>query len=217
MKYGILTVVKELESKLYTAPSGKVHKRRQIECLCECGIVCVKERSQLTTGKTKSCGCLRVTNMKTHGHSQNNKLYGVWASQKTRCRNPKDLNYDKYGERSITFSKKFDEFEDWYAYVSQLDNAEKERYTLDRINNDKGYKIGNLRWATHSVQQANRGKTIQNKSGYKGVWELPNGKYRARVQHKGVGYHIGCYSTAKKASKAYNKYVKKHKLPHKLN
>lgn len=31
-----------------------------------------------------------------------------------------------------------------------------ENYTLDRIDNNKGYQSGNLRWATHSNQANNR-------------------------------------------------------------
>ena len=67
MKYGLLEVIEEIEPVVYIAPSGKKYNKRQIKCKCDCGKIIIKERSQLTTGKTKSCGCLKKTANKTHG------------------------------------------------------------------------------------------------------------------------------------------------------
>ena len=206
-------IVNSVTRGTYTA------KKRLLECECECGKICVKERSQVISGKTKSCGCLKARTK--HGMSgvkgERHKLYSVWASQKSRCRNPNDNAYSTYGDKGIKFSKKFNEFADWFAYVTALPNAEAKGYSIDRTNNDKGYKKGNLRWVNRTMQQCNRGKERTNKSGYKGVHIMKHGKYRARVQYKGVGYHIGCYDTASEAGKAYNDYIIANLLPHNLN
>ena len=53
-KFGKLLVIKLLESRQY----GK-YKKRNWECLCDCGNKTNVTTSQLITGKTKSCGCLQ--------------------------------------------------------------------------------------------------------------------------------------------------------------
>jgi len=65
----------------------------------------------------------------------------------------------KYGGRGITFSKLFNTYEKWYAYVSCLPLFDKRvelNLTMDRVHNDYGYEPMNLRWATLSQQNKNR-------------------------------------------------------------
>lgn len=54
-KYGRLTTVRRVEDAVY--PSGQ--RRPRWECICSCGNSCIKLSSQLRSGKTRSCGCLR--------------------------------------------------------------------------------------------------------------------------------------------------------------
>lgn len=37
---------------------GSIKKKRALECICSCGVVCVAVAYQLTSGHQKSCGCL---------------------------------------------------------------------------------------------------------------------------------------------------------------
>lgn len=63
----------------------------------------------------------------------------------------------------------------------------------------------NLREATY---QQNRANARYTKSKYVGVTEMPNGRFRARIQRpvngKRVSFHLGYFDTAKEAAKAYN-------------
>lgn len=61
----------------------------------------------------------------------------------------------------------------------------------------------NLRLASSEQNKWNTGLTTSNKSGYKGVSALPNGKWRAGIRHKGVSYHLGCFDLIKDAADAY--------------
>ena len=61
-KFGRLTVIKELEKDK--------HFNRIFLCKCECGKEVKVQRSQLISGKTKSCGCLRKETT-SKNHSQN--------------------------------------------------------------------------------------------------------------------------------------------------
>lgn len=62
----------------------------------------------------------------------------------------------------------------------------------------------NLRLATRSQNQANRGMSKNNKSGYKGVcYDKKGNKWTASIGHKGKRYAIGRYNTPEEAHEAY--------------
>jgi len=95
---------------------------------------------------------------KKHGKS-NTTIYKCWADIKQRCNNPKDCRYYDYGGRGIKICRQWEEdFENFYKYVSKLENFGKRGYSIDRINNDDGYRPGNVRFATISQQNLNRRK-----------------------------------------------------------
>lgn len=54
-RYGKWTVMKEIESRLY---SSSVH--RMVRCRCECGQVKDLIYRSIVSGKSKSCSCQRV-------------------------------------------------------------------------------------------------------------------------------------------------------------
>ena len=84
-------------------------------------------------------------------------VYNAWCNMKGRCLNPKHQNYKHYGKRGITiFSEWIHDFISFYNYVSQLDHYGEPGRSLDRIDNEKGYFPGNLRWATAKEQANNR-------------------------------------------------------------
>lgn len=66
-----------------------------------------------------------------------------------RCRNPRHKHWKNYGGRGIKVRISFEEF---YAEVGERPPG----MTIDRIDNDKDYEAGNLRWATRKQQSANR-------------------------------------------------------------
>jgi len=58
--------------------------------------------------------------------------------------------------------------------------------TLDRIDNDRGYEPGNVRWASRTEQVLNRRINSNNKSGYAGVnWDKTAKKWSAELFVKG--------------------------------
>ena len=58
------------------------------KCFCSCGNTCYVSGSNLTTGTTRSCGCLRKEKhaeaVITHGKT-NTPEYRVWRAMKSRC------------------------------------------------------------------------------------------------------------------------------------
>ena len=83
--------------------------------------------------------------------------------------------------------------------------------TVDHINGIKtDNRICNLREATISQNNMNRGMQSNNTSGIKGIDMASNGRWRARIHANGKEIHIGYFTTCDEAynalSEARNKY-----------
>lgn len=63
----------------------------------------------------------------------------------------------------------------------------------------------NLRFATHSQNQWNRGKTRENSSGFKGVTATRNKqKWQAIIKRRGQAFYLGSFSDPAEAARAYD-------------
>lgn len=75
---------------------------------------------------------------------------------------------------------------------------------VDHINGDKlDNRRSNLRICSASQNSCNRGKTVKNKSGYKGV-VLNRGRYVVAIRLQGKAYSFCSYKTAKEAAHVYD-------------
>lgn len=145
-KFNRLLVIDKSESRKYG-----VCKKRMWVCLCDCGKKLIVNTSALTTGNTKSCGCL---------HSENSIL----NSKKSRYKLAKIDSgyiqiYNRYKnnakKRNIIFEIDFDKFKDlllsncYYCNINPSNLYFKNYYDvyyngIDRIDNNKGYEINNI-------------------------------------------------------------------------
>jgi hypothetical protein len=160
-KYGWLTVVG------FVGKLTPTHQR-MITCRCTCGLYVDVMLGSLHAGLTMSCGCLRsvVVAARNAERAKHNAavggeitpLYRVWQQIKQRCCNVKNDSYTDYGGRGISLFPPWKEaFADFEAYiVSTIGEKPDRRHSLDRIDNEKGYVPGNLRWATPEEQNRNR-------------------------------------------------------------
>ncbi len=81
--------------------------------------------------------------------------HGSWASMRQRCRyntKPGDLDYDRYAGRGIDMCSRWESFE---RFIEDMGPRPSKLFSLDRIDNNKGYFPGNCRWADAEQQAAN--------------------------------------------------------------
>lgn len=144
---------------------GKSPDRKMIwECQCDCGTLYHVPSNKLTTGHTRSCGCLTPDLMRAkktvHGHKRRPKAGGTsrtytsWLTMHARCTRPSNWNYKYYGGRGITICERWAIFENFLADMGERP-AER---TLDRIDVNGNYEPRNCRWATWPEQCANKRK-----------------------------------------------------------
>jgi hypothetical protein len=87
------------------------------------------------------------------------------------------------------------------AFLENPDNKPK----VDHIDENKSNNnVKNLRWSTVQDNSYNRGKQINNTSGFKGVSFHKNAnKYRATIKINGKYKHLGLFLTPEEASEKY--------------
>lgn len=136
---------------------GIVKRHRRVLCRCSCGTEKEYNLDNLSPMKTQSCGCLRRANQ--HALGKASKRHGgtgtieftAFIQAKSRCNDTNRSDYKNYGGRGIKFL--YSSFEVFLADVGKKPSP---KLSLDRLDNDGNYEIGNCRWADARTQRNNQ-------------------------------------------------------------
>lgn len=148
---GQLTVIGELLRK---RPDGR--NRRVLVVKCSCGVTKEVLPYNLSSGDTKSCGCLHkkkasAANTKHGAKSKKatpiqKRLLTIWRGMRSRCYNPNSKNYKWYGGKGVEI--------EWASFAEFYTWALKQGYTegleIDRIDPLKNYSPENCMWCSKS-------------------------------------------------------------------
>lgn len=152
-KFGILTCTS-------VNTTGSV---RKWNCICDCGAKTSVITSKLTSGHTKSCGCLAIEVRRNNGllqrehgrgHGAKDLTYRSWTAMRERCR-PNYKKSEYYFDRGIRMADSWNSFENFLTDMGERVEGQ----TLDRIDVNGNYEPGNCRWAAATTQQRNKRNT----------------------------------------------------------
>jgi len=140
-------------------------------------------------------------------HKSNLIEYKTWNSIKTRCTNQNTICYPDYGGRGISVCDRWkNSFEN---FLEDMGAKPDPTYSIDRIDNDKGYSPDNCRWTDRVSQNTNQRMRKDNTSGYVGVY-LHEGRWTAAISSNKKRKFLGYFKCKHKAAMVYDMYKEKH-------
>jgi len=102
-------------------------------------------------------GCATRLKRETHGMSDSPE-YNTWVHMNQRCHNPKNKDYPQYGGRGIEVYPLWrNSFEAFYMMVGKRPHIDD---TIERIDYNKGYMPGNVKWASRQEQVLNKSDNV---------------------------------------------------------
>lgn len=160
---------------------------------CTCGKEFSLRAGALSSGNTKSCGCLhreraseRIAKRNATHKKTDTPTWRSWSAMFTRCENKNAKTYKDYGARGISVCERWRKFENFLADMGERPQGT----SIDRFPNiDGNYEPGNCRWATITEQNRNKRDTrkieINGETRSFGEWadhfQIPRSRAYARV------------------------------------
>jgi hypothetical protein len=141
----------------------KLQKSKEIcwTCICDCGVTLSVRSYCLRKGNQKSCGCTQKRPGDFKHGLHNTNTYHSWEKMKSRCNNPKNPSYSRYGLLGVTYDPSW---EDFSVFLKDMGERPEGR-SLDRIDPFGNYEPKNCRWATWKEQANNQRRNTKFRGG----------------------------------------------------
>lgn len=177
----MLTLLKQTNYRV--TPSGS--KRMMGLYKCHCGVEKEISVYNVKSGKTISCGCESIKQIRALGKISGSKkpsyshgmfgtrFYNIYFGIVSRCNGKNIINKKWYSEKGIKCEwNKFEDFRDdmYQSYLDHVKEFGEKQTTIDRINSDGNYCKDNCRWATYKEQArwaVGKTELVKNTKGHK--------------------------------------------------
>lgn len=132
-----------------------------------------------------------------HGLSRSPE-YRAWRHIIDRCENPSCSSYADYGARGISICLEWRR--SFAKFLQDVGKRPSASLTIDRIDNNRNYEPGNVRWADRTVQMINTRPHRNTVSGVRGVtWHTKKRLWHVRIQQYKHTRHVGYFQTIRDA------------------
>ena len=121
-----------------------------------------------------------------HGVTQTElkRLRWVYYDMNRRCKSPSHKGFVNYGGRGIKVCRRWQQ--SFFNWLQDMGLRPDRSFTLERVDNSKGYNPSNCKWATRAEQALNKRMYKSNNTGFRNILKRPdNGKYRVRIRRNG--------------------------------
>lgn len=213
-----LTVIKQVDD--YIRPNGQHMAVWLCECSCEEHNRIVVSSYDLTSGHTKSCGCLNSElsskrNKKYNSYDMESKSYGVGYTNKGEefWFDKEDFDLIKnycWHYNSNGYVRAYSKTKQGHIYLHNLvmgniedENEVNHKTHLPRHENKYDNRKQNLEVVTRSENNMNRALALNNTSGTTGVcWDNKYNKWLSQIKVKYKTIYIGHFTNKDDAIKA---------------
>lgn len=135
-------------------------------CRCLCGVERRVPHSNLASGRSQGClACRALTEGKTRRLARRSEYEVIAKALRQaiqRCYDPQHPSYHRYGARGIRVCPEWRGEGGAKRFYMHIGPKPDPSFTLERLDNNRGYEPGNVAWRSRLAQARNQERTRED-------------------------------------------------------